>query len=709
MHKVVARKLRRARALPADRLFLLLRHRLWNRVRSLYDATHPYALNDETLLAAFGGVFPSSDDLACYARLQPFEVTSTLPDKKAELVHTLRRLAPVHVTQTLVLADAVCEHTVDLLGSGPTELGAEIDWYADFKTGWRWPLVPSRNIIFDDLDQSYDVKVPWELSRCQLLVTLGQARCLSGEERYAEACLELLASWLRHNPVGYGVNWACTMDVAIRAVNLVWVGALLHDSVAFDSRWRKAFYKTLFEHGTYIARNLEIGRVLGNHYLADVVGMAWLGLTLPPCPRTRRWRDHGLAEIWREVLHQFYIDGVNFESSISYHRLSLEMVLHILVLCRHKGVTVPDAVRQRVEQALVFVAAYTRQDGSVPQFGDADNGRLLRLDTSGTPDEFNDHRSLLGIGAWYFSRADFAAAAGDKWAEAIWLGGHEWPGGATIAGESRLSQGFRQGGVYIQRSGDAQCAISAMPNGQDGNGGHAHNDLLGFELHAAGTTFLRDAGTYVYTADYRARNRFRATRAHNTIEVDGQEQRRIAARLLFEMSDPVTVQVHHWQCRAHEDLFDGSHRGYTRLPSGVVHRRQILFDKASERWLVRDLILGTGRHTARLWLHFDAIPVEAWPVMPLALRALGGRAELLVVPVFTSGLTLEMTNSAFSQRYGVQEQAPAACYTMYGEAPLECAMALIVVRGNMPTADALCRWSAPVLARLRSMDADNDT
>ena len=37
-------------------------------------------------------------------------------------------------------AEEIVAHRFDLLGSGPTELGPEIDWAQDFKTGRRWPL-----------------------------------------------------------------------------------------------------------------------------------------------------------------------------------------------------------------------------------------------------------------------------------------------------------------------------------------------------------------------------------------------------------------------------------------------------------------------------------------------------------------------------------------------------------------------------------------
>ncbi len=62
-------------------------------------------------------------------------------------------------------------------GSGPTDLGPRIDWLADFKTGRRWPLDHITRIRLAYGDGS-DIKVPWELSRCQHLPAA--RRCLTG-------------------------------------------------------------------------------------------------------------------------------------------------------------------------------------------------------------------------------------------------------------------------------------------------------------------------------------------------------------------------------------------------------------------------------------------------------------------------------------------------------------------------------------------------
>ncbi len=41
--------------------------------------------------------------------------------------------------------EAILSHEFDLLGSGPTPLGPEIDWSLDFKSGRKWDLVPSES------------------------------------------------------------------------------------------------------------------------------------------------------------------------------------------------------------------------------------------------------------------------------------------------------------------------------------------------------------------------------------------------------------------------------------------------------------------------------------------------------------------------------------------------------------------------------------
>ena len=69
-----------------------------------------------------------------------------------------------------------------------------------------------------------DIKLPWELARCQHWPLLGQAYRLTGDDRFAAEIARELRDFMEANPIGIGVNWTCTMDVALRAAN--WAIAL---------------------------------------------------------------------------------------------------------------------------------------------------------------------------------------------------------------------------------------------------------------------------------------------------------------------------------------------------------------------------------------------------------------------------------------------------------------------------------------------------
>ena len=132
-------------------------------------------------------------------------------------------LCPGDGERILAAADDACRRRVDLLGSGPVDLGTPIDWHKDFKSGHSWPVVPCRRLDVLDLGRDSDVKVPWELSRLQWLIPVGQAYLLCGDERHAKAVREIITEWATANPLARGVNWACTMDVALRGMTLVWL------------------------------------------------------------------------------------------------------------------------------------------------------------------------------------------------------------------------------------------------------------------------------------------------------------------------------------------------------------------------------------------------------------------------------------------------------------------------------------------------------
>ena len=105
--------------------------------------------------------------------------------------------------------------------------------------------------------------------------------------------------------------------------------------------------------------------------------------------------------------------------------------------------------------------------------------------------------------------------------------------------------GYFHSNFYIFRSTRLFLAINAMANGQNGNGGHCHNDKLSFELNFDGEDIIVDPGTYVYTPVSTLRNLFRSVKYHNTMVVRDVEQNKWKDGIkgLFSLSNDAACDV----------------------------------------------------------------------------------------------------------------------------------------------------------------------
>ena len=523
--------------------------------------------------------------------------------RKEWIVNQFHEMCPGEEDNVIQAANQVCQHVFNLLGSGPCELGRDIDWQLDFKSGHRW----NEKAFYADLRPApfpggYDIKIPWELSRCQHFTWLGQAYWFSDNEDYArEFCTEI-KHWITHNPPQLGVNWVCTMDVAIRAVNWLWGYAFFRHSPSLTDEFHLLFYRSMLEHGRHIINNLEWSeRMTGNHYLSDIVGLVYLGLLLPELKDAQAWHEFGLRELENEIFKQVYPDGVNFEDSTNYHRLTTELFLSATLLAELNGHHFSDGYIKRLEAMIDVIYSISRPDGTVGVIGDQDNGRLHRLKVWADPDqEWGDFRYLLGIASVWKNSKVWGASVGPNWEEAIWFFGEK-----TRVFQSQIksflppeksSVGFPDGGWYIMQNKNIHVHIKAGNNGQNGIGGHSHNDLFSFELFANAHSLISDSGTFTYTQDYSARNDFRETAAHNSVRIDETEIYPFEPENIFQLNQTGSINIANWQSNENYDFLEASHNSYKHLPQPVIHRRQFLLKKRIRIFVIRDSFTGEGKH-----------------------------------------------------------------------------------------------------------------
>jgi hypothetical protein len=556
-----------------------------------------------------------------------------------------------------------------------------IDWHTDFKSGYRWdPTLPYLDVRFGRLP-GVDVRVPWELSRSQHLPLLAQAYWLTGNKRYIEELVLQVQHWIENNPVGYGVNWACPMDVAIRAINWLWAVALAADSPSVTSSFLASLLASLLAHGRHVYDNLEMrdDGITTNHYLANVVGLLYLGWCLPESDETVRWRRFAVDSMPCEMNAQVWPDGVHYETSLPYHRLVTEMFLSGAALCRHHAQTLPEEFWCRLERMCEFVMAYTKPNGLAPQVGDGDNGRLHCLSHYG--DDPRDHRHILGLAGFLFERQDMSARSGPARIEAVWFGDMRPTSAQQSNSSTEISgawgwQAFPHGGFYILHRAQDYVLFNSSPVGTRGLGTHKHNDILSIELQFGGEDIIVDPGCFLYTSDFLAYNRSRSTMVHSTVSVDHFEQNRFVGNKAFQLHPDTVVRSLATHESAEEAYVCSEHLGYERLPDPVIHRRAVTYLPFHREVTVRDEFLGmtSGEHVL-MWMFPFAPSCIVKPDENGWLVRTGSQQVRLSLPTVDGShqrlpIRNEIEQEWISPGYGLRLPAPLLTWRFQAVAPL---------------------------------------
>jgi uncharacterized heparinase superfamily protein len=498
-------------------------------------------------------------------------------------------------------AEFAMKRQVNLLGSGVMSLNAPIDWHTDPTVGRSWPPAFCRRIEYSNRGQPSDVKIPWEISRLQWLIPVGQAYVLTQNEEYAEFARQILGEWIEANPTGYSVNWSCTMEPALRIFTWVWLFHIFATSYAWSKpEFRLQFLRALYMHGVFVERHIERARINGNHYTADAAGMTWAGVFFDGAKSAARWSEVGWEILEAEIEIQVHLDGVDFEASSAYHRLVAEL-FWIAAHYRRSASKVPS---QKYWDKLCAMADVTRHlcrpDGSVPNWGDADDARTLPFGFQ----NINDHRYLVDIINLSAGQQTGVSALNGGEHESFWVFGLV----DKIEQTTVSSKAFPHGGVFILSDKRAHVMIDCGPIGLGGLGGHGHNDALAFELWCDNHPLIVDPGSYVYTADFEARNRFRFTSSHNTPQIDDLEiNRPYSDDNLWNLHDDAKPELIAFNASESSSSFTGRHFGYLRLSSPVIIERKIVLDSCNGSLAIEDKFFVTGNpegRTVKLPFHF---------------------------------------------------------------------------------------------------------
>ncbi len=513
------------------------------------------------------------------------------------------------LTALLSVADEIVAHRFSYFNLCQLDHGTPVDWHRDHASHKTSPLRLSNTIDYRDFQITGDCKLVWEPNRHHHLVVLARAYCGSNKKKYAEAIKEQLVTWLDQNSFGYGMNWRSPLELSIRLINWVWAFALIHNSGVLGGPFRRRLLHAVYLHLWEITRKYSRGSSANNHLIGEAAGVFIACCYFPFLPHAEQWRQQSFDVLCREALAQTYGDGGNKELALGYHFFVLQFLLFSGLAGRWVGKNFPSSYWSVIERMMEFLG-HLAKGGNPPLYGDCDDGYVLNLGSSP-----HDPGAMLAVGAALFSRPDFKALGGGSLEPLYWLLGQEGIVAfeqINTSPEARLTPiALSDSGLYLLQNGShgREDSISVLMDcgdlGYTAIAAHGHADALSVTLRVAGRDVLVDPGTYDYFSFPDWRNYFRSTRAHNTVEIDGQNQSVMLGPFLW--GKKAATRCLSWDPSPEGGKLVGEHDGYLRLPDPVTHRRTIALnvnDDSTRTVTINDEIKAIATHTIRIFYHF---------------------------------------------------------------------------------------------------------
>lgn len=406
-------------------------------------------------------------------------------------------LTTVRPNTAVVKANEVIRKGWSLSAELPTiQIGGEIPWDSDEPTHRSWTF---------------------RLHCLDMIEALLVAHSATGKKEFLQPALDVALDWIARYPKiakTNGSNFAWyDMAVGLRLVRFAYLYDAATRQNMLDDDTEKAFLASLQEHAAYMADDENIA-FHSNHGFYQIAGhLALIRRLHDRLADMQQAHELAISRFKKMLRDQFTDEGVHREHSPDYHRMVYESLLGILnagLVNDAKAIELSD----KVEDALAW---FVYPNGNLVNFGDSDSRSMLRSEGE------------------IFSRW-----RGDYMLDAA-------SGGVLGCAPSELTRSFPSSGYWVFReTGDSldgegrYLALAAAFHSRT----HKHADDLNLVWYDRGEEILVDSGRYGYLGKTQpgdglwekgfwysdpTRRYMESTRAHNTVEINGQDYPRKGA------------------------------------------------------------------------------------------------------------------------------------------------------------------------------------
>lgn len=335
-----------------------------------------------------------------------------------------------------------------------------------------------------------------------------------------------LDKWISHNPPVNGNGWE-PYPTSLRIVN--WIKAFL-DGFSPKEIW----LVSLAQQADYLSKKIEY-HLLGNHLFANAKALIFAGTYLE-CPDAVNWLKKGIQILDAEIDEQILSDGSHFELTPMYHSIILTDLLDIFNIIRTYPSKFPIAFKSKIQskipRMLQFLADMSHGDGKLSFFNDTAMGIAADNDI-------------------IFSYAEKLGFSKPK----------------VMYNEKRIID-LRNSGYVIAKDQDMSLICDLSPIGPSYLPGHAHADMLSFEISLREQRIFVNSGVSEYEIG-EERHRQRKTKSHNTVEINNSDSCEIWGGFRVARRGEIINR----QVDASAFEFTAAHTGYIKQGIECLHSR----------------------------------------------------------------------------------------------------------------------------------------
>lgn len=525
--------------------------------------------------------------------------------------------------------------------------GAELRF--DREIPWRGP--------YADIEQLF-----W-LNRWYFGVTLAKAYAFTHLPAYVERFAELLAEWIRENPVAVTSPVWESYSVSERIVNWIFVHHLLSGQEVYRAKCAERVRAQLAVHARHLLDNLE-ERHAHNHLINNARALYTYGVVHPDLALAETAHRVGWSLLEREIGRQFRDDGMLGEQSTHYHLLLLSRYAEVTLLALRNGQAVSEPWLTRLRRMFAVGNLFVRPDETLVTVGDV------------SPDA--PPRTVVGalaVGTMFGVPTHVELTE-----NALWLLGRDGVGAARPRVLDSQTELLEHSGYVVQHEQDLHLVMQCDPLATVIR--HGHQDPLGIDVWLGRHWVFGDMGNCSFQGD-RWDDFFRGPYAHSAIVVDGMPPyvRGATMRSLLPQD--------YWRARAGIKLNSNSegttsliawHTGYDRLADPVRLEREVR-RRGRLSVAIMDRVESEGSHEIEVLFQIGQNRAELADSDAVELLDSSGRRIARLRFSSASRIRLELRTGMESPNiagwrspcYGVRDRATtvACCAQVRGEFRLE--------------------------------------